>query len=83
MSMAVCESCGMPFDEHMGVQWLCARLAHLERERAAATKAADDWRDVAATLAIGGDGNPSEAWASAVEHYEATLAKENGGGCEL
>jgi len=38
---------------------------------------------VAATLAIGGDGNPSEAWASAVEHYEATLAKENGGGCEL
>ena len=83
MSMAVCENCGMPFEEHMGVQWLCARLSQLQRDREAAMKAADDWRDVAATLAVGGDGNPTAAWVSALEHYEATLANENGGGCEL
>jgi hypothetical protein len=83
MSMAVCESCGMPFEEHSGLQWTCARLLHVELQLAAATKAADDWRDVAATLAIGGDGNPSAAWASALQHYEDTLLKENGGGAEL
>lgn len=83
MSLEVCESCGIPYAEHLGIQWMCARISALEADLAKATEAADDWRDVAATLAVGGDENPTAAWASALEHYEATLMKQNDGGREL